>query len=273
MIPQIKIGRYHIDPTEVADDDPRGVCYIWEPPRATANYVVSCDPSYGLAGWHRSLRTEEDEKTDNCAIQVVRVGKPDIQVAEYAAPIDAEDAAAVVNFLGRMYGGANEDGQAHVIIEIHPGPGLLTQRELINTFGYSNLFVWQYLDSMAVKQTQSYGWQSSRQSRQMLWIRGTRHINKGGIILHSPWLVEEMTDLVLDNFLSFTARAQWGSHDDRVVALLMAVWAANEWSFDNAPEEAAKPEVMGRADYQACDVSYDDMMNDWNERFASLQGE
>ena len=208
----IQVGKYKIVGTDAADSDPRGLVHIWHPPQPGAHYVVSCDPSYGRTGWHRELRTEDDEKTDNCAIEVLRIGgkQPDVQVAEYAAPIDPEDAAAVVNFLGRMYGSSDEDGQALVIVEVQPGPGLLTQRELQNRFGYSNLFVWKQLDRLEVRPTLSYGWYSSRQSRQALWIRGTRHINQRRILLNSPWLVEEMTDCVLDNFLSFTARAQWG---------------------------------------------------------------
>jgi len=272
----LKVGNYEIVGAENLNDDPRGLVHVWEPPMAHATYVISCDPSYGIAGWSRELRTEDDEKTDNCAIEVIRCGngkRPDVQVAEYAAPIDAEDAAGVVNFLGRMYAGREEDGQALAIVEVQPGPGLLTQRELINRFGYTNLFLWQHLDRMALTQTQAYGWYSSRQSRQMLWIRGTRHINQRKLIINSPWLVEEMTDCVLDNFLSFTARAQWGAHDDRMVATLLAIWAANEWNFENAPEEAASPSVPDAPDYQATDVSYEDTVAAWNERFAALQGE
>jgi len=219
------------------------------------------------------LRTREDERTDNCAIEVMRCGvgkQPDVQVAEYAAPIDPEDAAMVCNFLGRMYGGADENDQALCIVEVQPGPGLLTQRELINKYGYLNLFQWQHLDRMSVQQTQSYGWYSSRQSRQMLWIRGTRHITDRKIVLHSPWLVEEMTDLVLDNWLNFTARAQWGSHDDRCVAILLAIWAANEWSLDNAPEEQSRAIDTAAPEAQRSDMSYEEMMDDWSDRFSRL---
>lgn len=272
----ISVGKYTLQGVEVEDEDPRGIVQVWEPPRPSANYVVSCDPSYGLAGWHRNLRTEDDEKTDNCAVEVIRCGNgrgPDVQVAEYAAPIDAEDAASVVNFLGRMYGGANEDDQALAIVEVQPGPGLLTQRELINHFGYSNLFIWQHLDQLQLKQTLSYGWFSSRQSRQALWIRGTRHINKKKIVLNSPWLIEEMTDCVLDNFLSFTARAQWGAHDDRIVALLMGIWAANEWNFENAPEEQSQAINTSAPDYQRSDIAYDDMISEANERFGRMTGD
>lgn len=271
----IKVGHYEladIDPTTL-DDDPRGIVWLYEKPRPGASYIVSCDPSYGIAGWDRMARTEDDARTDNCAIEVIRcgIGKlPDVQVAEYAAPIDPEDAAAVVNFLGRMYGGTDENEQALVIVEVQPGPGLLTQRELINRYGYLNLFQWQHLDTMNVKPTQSYGWYSSRQSRQMLWIRGTRHITSRGITLNSPWLIEEMTDAVLDNFLSFTARAQWGAHDDRIVALLMGIWAANEWSFENAPEEQAPAENLALPDAQHSDMTYEESVDEWNERFSRL---
>ena len=268
----LRVGKYELAQADASDDDPRGLVHIWETPRPSAHYVVACDPSYGIAGWHRSLRTEDDTKIDNCAIEVIRVGRPDVQVAEYAAPIDAEDAAAVVNFLGRMYGHPDEDGQALVIIEVQPGPGLLTQRELMNRFGYENLFVWQHLDQQAIARTLSYGWFSSRQSRQMLWIRGTRHINQGKLTINSPWLVEEMVDLVQDNFLSFSARAQWGAHDDRMLATLMAIWAANQWSWDNAPEEAAAPTLAPAPEAQRTDMTLEEMDAAWNERFDALQG-
>ena len=273
----IRIGRYEVADVEggldALDDDPRGIVWVWEKPRPNAQYVVSCDPSYGKAGWHRSLRVEKDREIDNCAIEVVRLGNPQVQVAEFAAPIDAEEAAPIVNALGRMYGGASEDGQALAIIEVHPGPGLMTQRDLINKFNYTNLFVWQHLDKFTVKETQSYGWYSSRQSRQMLWIRGTKHINEQKVIINSPWLVDEMTACQKDAFLAFTARAAYGYHDDRLVAFLINLWAANIWNEENAPEEAALPQVVNAPDWQASDVTAEDMMMQWNERFAALRGE
>ncbi len=275
-IPELRIGHRQLAPAEMSDSDTRGLIWCWEPPSPRANYVIACDPSYGIASWDRTLRKEGDEETDNCAIEVIRCGtrgSPDVQVAEYAAPIDPEDAAIVVNFLGRMYAGASEDEQALAIVEVHPGPGLMTQRDLMNKFGYTNLFIWQHLDSMNIAPTQSYGWYSSRQSRQMLWIRGTRHITKHLLTINSPALIEEMTDCKPDNFQSFTARAQWGSHDDRVVATLLAIWAANQWNDDNPPEEAAKPTLVHAPSAQASDMTYDEMMDDWSDRMATLRGE
>ena len=174
MTLDIRVGKYSLSAAGDLDDDPRGLVHIFEEPKANANYVVACDPSYGITGWHRLARTEDDAKTDNCAVEVVRCGtkgRPDAQVAEYAAPIDAEDAAAVVNFLGRMYGGANEDSQALAIVEVQPGPGLLTQRELINRFGYSNLFIWSHLDQRVTTNDALLRVVQLTPVAQMLWIR------------------------------------------------------------------------------------------------------
>ncbi len=267
-----RIGNYNLLESAMEDKDPRGIIWIWEPPRARSNYVVAVDPTVGLTGWDRALRTRDDKKPDNAAIQVIRCGKPDIQVAEYAAPIDPEDLAPVVNFLGRMYGEHHEEGQAQVIVEVYPGPGWITQRDLISKFGYTNLFVWRYEDSFLPKKSSKLGWYSNRSTRRDLWLRGMRHIQQRGVTINSPWLIEEMVDCTPDNFLAATARAGYGKKDDRVVSMLMAIWAANEWSMSIEPSEAAEPENPNQPDYQKCAISVESMMEDWDTRFERMVG-
>src|SRR5438105_4562479 len=116
MQPTYQVGNFDIAQTEITDRDPRGAIWMWEPYRNGHTYVVGVDPTVGITGWHRSLRTRDDHATDNGAIQVIRCGNPDVQVAEYAAPVDAIELAPVVNLLGRLYGQGQEDGQALVII-------------------------------------------------------------------------------------------------------------------------------------------------------------
>ncbi len=270
----IRVGNYELLPaTEIDPRDSRGIVWVWEEPSARARYIVSCDPSVGITGWHRSLRTRDDTRTDNCAIEVIRCGNPDVQVAEFAAPIDPYDAAAVVNALGRIYGGNDEESQAHCIIEVYPGPGMSTLHEMISKYGYINLFQWKYLDKFVPKATTSYGWYSNSLSRKMLWVQGTRHITKRKFRIQSPWLIEEMVDLRPDNFLAFTSRAASGCHDDRMVSTLMGLWAANEWSMNYEPTEAAKPEQAESRNWQAMDCSAEDMTDMWEERFSEIMGE
>lgn len=266
-----RVGNFDIVPCDVDDRDERGLIWMYEPPRPNAVYVIGCDPTVGITGWHRTLRTRDDHLTDNAAIEVIRCGNPDVQVAEYAAPIDAIDVAAPLNLLGRLYAGSNEDGQAQVIVEAQPGPGLSTIRELINTFGYQNLWRWTYIDTYVPKQSVAYGWYSSRRSRQMLWMKGLHYIARHQFLPRSPYLIEEMTDCTPDNFGEVTARAKGRRHDDRVVATLLALWIANEWSMSIEPSEAGGVQANdSQPAWQASDISEARMAEEWEERVSSL---
>lgn len=266
------MGEYStIRTVEFDDIDPRGLILVFEPPSPSSTYVMGIDPTVGIVGWNRQLRTRDDVRTDNGAIEIIRKGKsgkPDIQVCEYAAPIDPEDLADVANFLGRMYAGNDDSGQCLCIIEVYPGPGLMTQRKMINSLGYFNMFVWKYLDSMSVRATTSLGWQSSPKSVRDLWIRGTRHISRDQVRVTSPFLAEELAHCEADE-LKMTAKASSGKHDDRVRAFLMSIWALHDWSYqiDDNPSKVVEGKVPN---WQASDISLDRMYDAWNDRFAEL---
>ena len=257
--------------TRELDRDPRGVIWLWEPPQPRASYFMGIDPTVGVPNWHRTLRTLDDAQVDNGAIEIIRVGsgtQPDIQVAEYAAPIDPEDLGVVANALGRLYGGSNEDGQCLSIIEVFPGPGLPTLRKMIS-LGYTNQYVWTYLDTLTPRRTQSLGWTATVKSVRDLWIRGTRLIHREGVRLNSPWLIEELTDAQMD-LNKMTAKAAYGSHDDRMRALLLALWAGHHWTLDVETER--EPVTTGDhiPPWQASDISASRMWDEWEERFADL---
>lgn len=251
------------------DRDPRGIAWLWEEPRLGATYVMGVDPSGGITGWDRTLRTQEDHKTDNGAIEIIRVGADrDYQVAEYAAPIDPEDLADMANALGRLYSGSDEEGQALAIVETN-NFGLLTARRMMNNHGYLHQFVWKYIDSAIPKPTGSVGWYATSKSVPLLWARGARHILRGGLKVRSPWLVEEMADAELDPEKMW-AKAIHGSHDDRLRAILLAVWAAHEWSIDIESEKVEVSASDEAPEWQATDISAEDLVDAWNERFAEL---
>lgn len=269
----VSVGSHRLAPVQSLDDDPRGIVWCWEAPNAKAQYVLGVDTSVGITGWDRLLRTQEDKKVDNATIQVLRVGSPDIQVAEYAAPIDHYELATVINFLGRMYAGNAEDSQALACIEMNNG-GWATHNELVNRYGYINMPPWRMSGKGLTEHiTDRYGWYSSRSTRKDLWIKGMRHINAKGVRIHSPWLVEEMTDCTWDNFLAMTARGIYGAHDDRVVAMLIAIWYAHEWSLDLNPPEEANVERADMPDYQRTAISLDGMNDAWDEQFSRLLGD
>jgi hypothetical protein len=72
-----------------------------------------------------------------------------------------------------------------------------------------------------------------------------------------------------DNFISMTARAarlgRSRLNDDRVVATMLALWAANEWQIGQEPTEPTAVSAGPAPDYQKMDLSYEEMMERWND--------
>jgi len=279
-----KVGKWGLEIDDYDERDPRGQLLVWEPPLEWADYVCGVDPTMGILGWNRLMRTDEEENHDNAAIEVFRRGgwkegqkQPDVQVAEWVGPLDAEDLGYVCNFVGRMYAGSSEEQQALMAIEIAPGPGWLTQRVLNSQYGYERFPPWLVEGSnMIQRDTGKRGWISNVHTRRDLWIRGAGHIKRQKVILNSKHFVEEMVACKPDNFLSLTARAQrsgtTGLNDDRVVAGLIALWFCNEWIVGAEPTEPSPRQDTAQPDWQLSAMSAEDMAEAWDGRLSELLG-
>lgn len=247
------------------DKDPRGLVWIWEPPSSASTYVLGVDPTVGKTGWNRFSRVKEDSKIDNGCIQVIRVGKnghPDCQVAEYAAPIDAFDLGYVVNALGRMYAGADED-QAKCIIEVYPGPGAATLQTCLE-LGYTNHFRWEYYGDSPATPTRAMGWHASSRTNRDLWVKASRHIVLQNVIIKSPWLAEEYADCRMNLEKEYGENP--GGHDDRVRAFNLALWIANSWTM-NIERTQEKVTSVAVQDPQFSDMSPEEIQAGWNDVF------
>lgn len=283
-----KVGKWGLEVDELDTADPRGQLLVWEPPSERADYICGVDPTLGILGWNRALRTDEEEKHDNAAIEVFRRGRwlqvegkplrePDVQVAEWVGPLDAEDLAYVCNFVGRLYAGNSEEQQALMAIEVAPGPGWLTQRVLKDQYGYERFLRWlKEGRNMQQWDTGKMGWYSSASTRRDLWVRGAGHIKRRGVVINSPYFVEEMVACRPDNFLALTARATRtgtsGMNDDRVVSGLIALWAANEWEIGQEPTEPSPKSDAAAIDWQLTAISAEDMTEAWDDRLSELMG-
>lgn len=253
-----------MDPREY-DYDPRGIIWMWEAPSKSHRYVLGCDPTVGRTGWNRFARVKEDAKTDNGAIEVLRIGKdgkPDAQVAEFAAPIDAFDLGYVINLLARLYAGDEEDS-CKVIIEVFPGPGAGTLQTVLE-LGITNLFRWEYYGDTVATPTRALGWHASNRTNRDLWVKAARHLVLQHCIVRSPWLVEELSDARLNVDKQYAENP--GGHDDRVRAFCLALWVANSWTvnLDRVTEKVVANEVP---DPQCSDSTLDEIRSQWDSVF------
>lgn len=283
------IQRYSAEPWSEIERDPRGLLFLWEPPKRGAKYIVSLDAAEGLTGWTRASGVEVDKKRDNGVVTVWRVDgiktllfkiedgfqSPDIdprtnkqkflykdvQVAEYAGPCDAVDIAGIADILGRIFAGDEED-QAELILESWPGCGMLSMQELLRR-GYANLWHWEYFADGPAQETSYIGWRSTARSQQILWSRARRHIISPGIVVRSKFLLSEMASAELD-YEKMRARAAAGKHDDRLQTATMAFWAAHRWTYDVERTEEKVSEIVVD-DYQRMAPTLDkyQSFSDW----------
>lgn len=255
---------------EEYDGDPRGLIWMWEPPISGATYVMGCDPTVGRTGWTRYSRVKEDAKTDNGAIEIIKVGKNgrrDTQVAEYAAPIDAFDLAYVINIMGRIYAGSDED-QCKCIIEVFPGPGAGTLQQCLE-LGYTNHFRWEYYGDTVVTPTRSMGWHASHRTNRDLWVKASRHMVLQNVVVKSPWLVEELADCRMNMEKDYAENP--GGHDDRVRAFCLALWIANSWSM-NVERTQEKIGTVAPIEWQSSDMGMDEIYEGWASVMDKLNG-
>ena len=256
------------DPGEFDLNYWNGRLLVYEDPDPTAIYVVGVDPAGGKGG-------------DRSVIQVIRAGdryRPDSQVAEFASDFHGpHDLAPVAALVGRLYGDGAGD-EAMMIVECNGEFGDSCLFDLRSRMAYGNL-LWKIYDKTKNLHTSRLGWWTTPSTRPKLIARGHHALVNGDLLIQSEFLLDELEDFQGDLFMS-KAQALSGRHDDRVMAMLMAYWAAhdNEWiaGVDTASErkrlqaagklEKAEEAVASqKPSWQNTAVTYKDMMEKWDE--------
>lgn len=266
------VGSFERMDLDEYDKDARGIFWMWEPPSRGATYCISCDPAQGRTGWTRYDRMREDRKTDNGAIIVLKIGKNgenDVQVGEYAAPVDAFDLGDVANLIGRMYAGTEED-QCRCILEVYPGPGGLTLQRMLEK-GYTNFWRPEMYSNTVAQHHSSviFGWHASPQAVRDLWSKASRYIQLKRVVVRSSWCVEEYANCRMDPIKRWADDPN--GHDDRVRAMNLALWCANGWSMN--VERTVEPVKRDTpiVEWSHTDMSYDEIMAEWSNALDRLQ--
>lgn len=193
----------------------------WDTRKDDATYVVAVDVSYGVKGG------------DNSAIEVLRVGtrnRPDEQVAEWCGNISPLDVAGVVEMIGKAY--HDPDGlPCRVAVEVNPGsPGLVTQTELIRR-AYPHFYRWKRPLDQGGGYSMEVGWWTTNSTRPLVTEMGVDYLKKDWLKVNSPWLVNELTTFVDTHKTMGQRKLEHapGHHDDRIMALFIALYIAHEY--------------------------------------------
>ncbi len=237
---------------------------IWERKKPGYMYVIGVDASHGL-------------DQDNAAIEVLRVGnryRSDEQVAEFCGDMTPLELADVAWTIGHMYNDQGYPGK--LAIEVNPGsPGIVTQTELLRR-NYPNFYRWRRPLRLDNKTTVEVGWWTTPGTRPLLTERGVEALNKDTMWINSLRFVDEVDTFVntgLDRERGINRKyleAAPGKHDDRIMALFIALEVAHADDIVNVAEERRKlqeqmaaPKPNARQFNMEMHKSWDQMMEEW----------
>lgn len=284
--PTISVGPYDLVPvaTDQRDEaDPRGLILLFDRPKNNVLYSIGVDTAGGIVGWDRRFRKldHEERRKDNSVASVWCLdGGRAVQVAEVAGPIAPREFTPYVLALGRLFHGVYPvDMGAPLIIEIQPAAsGAQVQQQLQYEYGYYNFYQWKTFNGMEVKATNSFGWVSNLSSVRQLWVRGKDFIEAPHLPVRprSRELLREMAACRWDPVRQ-RGMALEGFHDDRVSAMLFALWQLYDWSTPQvAPPQqlsSSRDQPKRAVEFQQRDLAslddYNTACDEWMEQMAS----
>lgn len=206
---------------------------IYELPKRNGEiYICAVDAAYGIEGG------------DNAAIEVLKVGTPrwkDEQVAEWCGNLDNLTLATVAWVIGHIYRDREADLPALMAVECNPGsPGGTTQIEL-QRMGYPNFYIWKRPMKTNGMFSTEYGWWTTPSTRPLITDMLKTYITRDDLIINSPKFIEEMGTFVnlplASGRLVHHLAAAPGYHDDRIMALAIALYVAHELDVMNVADD------------------------------------
>jgi hypothetical protein len=182
---------------------------------------------------------------DNAAIEVIRVGDRrvgDEQVAEWCGNLPPGDLAVVAALIGRVFRDKQADLDALMAVECNPGsPGTTTQL-VLQQLGYNNFYMWRRPHAATGSFALVYGWWTTTGTRPLLINTLLEYLPKQEVQINSPELIAEMGSFVKQQLPSgrIEVKAFSGYHDDRLLALAIALYVAHEEDTVNFADERRK---------------------------------
>ena len=176
-----------------------GYLNIWEHPKKDEEYVVGADTAEGIQGG------------DFCCAQVLKKSNLE-QVAEWVGLKDPDLFSRDVEYLGTYY------NSALIGVEVN-NHGLTTLNVLKQN--YWNIYYRQVFDELGNKWVTKIGWHTNSTTRPLMVDDLGMYIRERRIFIHSKELLEELITFIYSP--TGKTGAQYGTHDDRVTALQVAL--------------------------------------------------
>ncbi len=262
---RLDVDEFQKDPLPSKAD---GKLIVWEWAKPGSITLVGVDASYGM------------ENGDSAAVEVLRVGntrQSDEQIAEWRGICSPMELASVCEIIGNVFRDKVTGLPAMLAVECNPGsPGVVTQTELMRR-NYLNFYVWRRPLRADGAFSKEFGWWTTIQTRPLMTEMGVEYIKKGHLLINSPFFIDEMGSFVNTDMLKGKKRLGHapGHHDDRIIALFIALYIAHEHEMGSMAEERRRSAELKDApperivELQSLGLPWGQALEEWEARFGN----
>ncbi len=192
-----------------------GYLRIWRQPEEGKEYVIGIDTAAGKEGG------------DYAVMEVLERGSME-QAAEWHGHIDPDLLGEQAAWLGRYY------QLARLVPEVN-NHGIATVNAL-KRLGYPRVYRRRTVNRYSDRTMQEYGFLTSRRTKPLLISALAEYVREDAARLRSREAIQECLTYFYEE--SGAANAREGCHDDRVMALALAVYAMTEQPYYQPDEDA-----------------------------------
>jgi hypothetical protein len=204
------------------DEHEHGALRIWDRPRPGRRYIIGADVAGKVTLDTYQARGRNDDYS--CA-QVVDWESGE-QVAELHGRWDPDLYGLELARLGWLYNGAL------VAVESTGGYGAAPLAALLRRWSYPNLYVRTTIQRADQRESDELGWETSEATRPVMLDTLRKWIREHPERFHSDGLAAELNTFVVRR--NGSPGAEGGCHDDRVMALAVALEVRRERVFDSS---------------------------------------
>lgn len=204
--------------------DPNGYIRIWDEPDPLCHYVIGEDTAEGkLVGSQRGGQSERGGRDFSCGqVWDVYNNKLVAQIHGRMAPEVFADHSAL---LGRYYRCINrKENVAMIGVERNHSSGVTVINRLLDVIGYSKVYMRKEVNKQFNTTTREFGWHTNGQTRPLMLDELAMMLREGIIDLPDADTLREMGTFI--RVEDGTPEAQDGCHDDRIMALAIAIQIA-----------------------------------------------
>lgn len=203
------------DPRYLLEEDEEGEFTVWREPQKNRQYRIGVDVSEGV---------EVTKRDTDWSVAVVLDAETYAEQAFLRIKIDPDLLAWQLKTIGRWY------NDAMMLVERN-NHGLVTLKYLQDIHAYPSIYTEKVLDERSNRSQRKIGFHTTVKSKPLILDFLRELIREEELEVYSPVLIDELQTFVMQP--NGKMQAQYGSHDDAVMALAIACFGCRMYPYSH----------------------------------------